>query len=189
MSITLRKLFSLVLAAAVALCPLFRLSYAAPSVETARLIAELFAEQEKKAQDKLNFEKTKRRELEKENKRLLEKLEAIKSERIFKQQKRFINRKNLWSTISLIGRTCSIIAAIAGVLSIAIGSAGICAGVHAAYRCYQNPNCHWFEGNVTWISNFKEVFGGWIATTGSSFAYAFDAVIRSTHTIEHHIEN
>lgn len=144
----IRKLFSLALAAAVALCPLSRLSYAAPSVETARLIAELFAEQEERIQQKLSLESGKRTSLEKENKELHQELEKLKNNR------NKAKTPSVWSSIKTrFKRTTSLILGVTGavvaVFGVGAGVAGLCSVGTAVYDCHNDKNCRSFAEKMT----------------------------------------
>ena len=77
----LKRITSLSVAGALTLCALANPVYAANNVETARKIAAIFAEEEEKAQQKLNLESSKRQQLENENKALLEELQKLKAEK------------------------------------------------------------------------------------------------------------
>lgn len=152
----IRKLFSLALAAAVALCPLSRLSYAAPSVETARLIAELFAEQEERIQQKLSLESGKRTSLEKENKELHQELEKLKNNR------NKAKTPSVWSSIKTrFKRTTSLIFGVTGavvaVFGVGAGVAGLCSVGTAVYDCRNDEKCGSFTEKMT-MSRFFDSF-------------------------------
>lgn len=167
----IKKYISLALACAVLLCPVGRLAHAAANEETVRMIAELFAEQEKKTNKKLNLEESKRQKLEDENKALLEELQKLKAsqknkdlqQELEKMKKNKTQGPSVWSAIktwfrNITGVVLGVIGAGGAILGIGAGAAGIWTVGSAVYDCHADRWCESFTEKMS-TDRFMSSFG------------------------------